>query len=49
MTLGGVLLLYLFSFAVLVLVPQASRAVEAMGLSSDTLETVYYPILRLLR
>jgi hypothetical protein len=46
MTVGAVLFLYLFSFAVLVLFPPAAKA---SGLSSDTLEKIYYPILRFLR
>jgi hypothetical protein len=45
----GVPLMYLFSFAVLVLVPQASRAAQATGLSNATLEKIYYPILRFLQ
>jgi hypothetical protein len=49
MTLGAVVVLYLFGFTVLVLFPQAARAAQAMGLSEDTLEKIYSPILRFLR
>ena len=49
MMLGAVVVVYLFGFAVLVLFPKASRAAQAMGLSNDTLEKIYYPILRFLR
>jgi biotin transporter BioY len=49
MMLGAVVVLYLLGFTVLVLFPRASRAAQAMGLSEDTLEKIYYPILRFLR
>ena len=49
MMLGVVMVLYLSGFAVLVLFPPASRAAQAMGLTNDTLEKIYHPILRFLR
>jgi hypothetical protein len=47
-SLGIGLLVYLLGFAVLVLFPQASRAAQGLGMSPDTLETIYSPIIRLL-
>jgi hypothetical protein len=49
MILGIGLLVYLLGLAVLVLFPQASRAAAAIGRSPETLEKVYYPIIRLLQ
>ena len=46
--LGSVLVAYLLSFSMLVLFPQVRQAVRAIGLSPDTVETIYYPIIRLL-
>ncbi len=49
LTLGAVLLLYLFGFAVLILFPQSVRGVHALGVSHDTLEKLYHPLLWFLR
>lgn len=46
--LGSVLVAYLLSFSMLVLFPQVRQAVRAIGLSPDTVDTIYYPIIRLL-
>jgi len=46
--LGSALVLYFFAFAVLVLFPQAAKAAVAVGLSEGVLETIFYPIMRLI-
>ena len=49
MALGAILVLYLLGFAVLVLFPQAGRAFQAMGVSNEMLDKIYFPIMRFLQ
>jgi hypothetical protein len=46
--LGGCLAGYFFAFGVLVLFPPASKAAVALGISESVLETIFYPIMKLL-
>jgi len=46
--LGGVVAFYLLSFALVFTYPGVVRAANAMGLTNDRLETIYYPIMKLI-
>ena len=41
-------MLYLFAFALLVFFPQIGKALATVGLSENVLETIFYPILKLI-
>jgi hypothetical protein len=45
---GACLAGYFFAFAVLVLFPPASKAAVAVGISEGVLDTIFYPIMKLL-
>jgi len=45
---GSCLAGYLFAFGVLVLFPPAGRSAAALGVSEGALETIFYPIMKLL-
>ena len=47
--IGIAVVVYLLGFSLLVLFPGARQAALAIGLSVDTIETIYYPIIRLLK
>jgi hypothetical protein len=45
---GSCLAGYFFAFAVLVLFPPAGKAAVALGVSEGVLDTIFYPIMKLL-
>jgi hypothetical protein len=45
---GSCLAGYFFAFGVLVLFPPAAKAAVALGVSEAALETIFYPIMKLL-
>jgi len=45
MGLGAGLLIYLLGFAALITFPQLSRAVRMVGISPETLEMIYFPVI----
>ena len=46
--LTGAVVIYLLAFALLVNIPGVARAANAIGLTDARLETIYYPILKLI-
>lgn len=43
---GGIVMIYFLGFAVLVMFPKTSGTLQALGVSSESLETLYRPVIR---